>query len=211
MKKDLLFLLAGLAIVSLLATLTEMMGDIVSYKMMSIVFAAFFVGACMFDKYVFSIPTVADLEKRIMLKMKEEGYECKKEEGVLTYTLNGRRYNSYFWKVDKDVFRTMIVDYANIDDLWDKISLEGKAVLANYVNGECYHSLFHAKENCCLCSYTTFVRNPTDFINEARTGYDMICKAFNTAVEILPQIHHDYPANGQEGRIGFLKQENNNH
>ncbi|MBR4645516.1 MAG: hypothetical protein IKO75_00175 [Bacteroidales bacterium] len=210
MKKELLYVVVGLVYISILFTLTKV-GDLFPLWAGIILLVLYFVAIYIIETYVFSVPSVSDLETRIMLKMEKEGYKCKKEEGVLTYTLNGRRYDTYFWKVDKSVFRTMIVDCANIDDQWDKISLEGKAVLANYVNGECYHSLFHAKESCCCCSYTTFVRNPTDFINEARTGYDMICKAFNTAVEILPQIHHDYPANGQEGRIGFLKQENNNH
>ena len=37
----------------------------------------------------------------------------------------------------------------------------------------------------------------------------MICKAFYTAIEILSQIHHDYPANGQEGAIGLMNREMN--
>ena len=207
MKKELLFILAGLAIISLIATLMDNVGDVVSFGVLSIVFVAFFVGACLIDRYVLSIPTVADLEKRIMLKMDEEGYPCKKDEGVLVFKLNGREFRSYFQKTDQNAFRTAIVDFASIDEDWDKISMEGKAVLANYVNGECQHSTFYANEYGCFCTYTSFVRNPTDFLAETHIGYYTIKNAYTTAIEMLPSIKQQYTVDGHDGAIGFMSRE----
>ena len=203
MKKELLYLVVGIVYVSILFTLTEV-NDVFPLWTGIILLVPYFVAIYIIETYVLGVPSVADLETRIMLKMEKEGYQCKKDEGVLTYTLNGRRYDSYFWKVNKDMFRTVIVDRFAIDEQWDKISPEGKAVLANYVNGECNHSMFYTNEYGCTCSYITSVRNPADFLEEARKGYNMIGEAYITAVEILPKIKQDYPVNGQEGTIGFL-------
>lgn len=199
-------MIAGIVFVALMATMTEAMGDL-PFALVIILLALCFGAVYLLDIFVFSIPTVADIEKRVMIKMNEEGFQCKKDEGVLEYTMNGRVYESYFWRVDKNFFRTMIIDRANIDEDWDKISAEGKAVLANYVNAECYHSTFLSNEHGCSCAYTTFVRIPSDFFNEAKNAYDVIGKAFNTAMDILPQIKEKYPLVENESSVGFVRRE----
>lgn len=200
-------MISGIVFVALMASMTEAMGDL-PFALVIILLALYFGAVYLLDTFVFSIPTVADIEKRVMIKMNEEGFQCKKDEGVLEYTMNGRLYSTYFWRVDKNFFRTMIVDHANVDEHWDKISSEGKAVLANYVNEECYHSTFLSNEHGCSCAYTTFVRTPSDFHNEAKNAYDVIGKAFNTAIDILPQIKEKYPNGGQSDSIGFVRREN---
>lgn len=199
-------MIVGIVFVALMATKTEAMGDL-PFALVIILLMLCFGAVYLLDLFVFSIPTVADIEKRVMIKMNEEGYQCKKNEGVLEYTMNDRVYSSYFWRMDTNFFRTMIVDRAKIDEHWDKISDEGKAVLANYVNAECYHTTFLANEYGCSCAYTTFVRNPSDFLNEAKNAYDVIGRAYNTALEILPQIKEQYPLAGNESSVGFVRRE----
>lgn len=206
MKKEFLYMIAGIVFVALMATMTEAMGDL-PFALVIILLALCFGAIYLLDVFVFSIPTVADIEKRVMIKMNEEGFQCKKDEGVLEYTMNDRVYSSYFWRMDMNFFRTMIVDRANIDEHWDRISAEGKAVLANYVNAECYYTTFLANEYGCSCAYTTFVRNPSDFLNEAKNAYDVIGRAFGTALKVLPQIKEQYPMNGNEGSVGFVRRE----
>ena len=206
MKKPILYLLAGIIYVVLLFVLPDAM-DISPMWIAIALMAVYFVAIYLIDKYVFGISSVDVLEDKILQKMKKEGYRCEKEEGVLTYTMKGQEYKSFFWLVEKDVFRTMIVEYCSIDDQWDKISVEGKAVLANYINGECYHTTFYSNEYGCTCQFTTFVKDPADFLKEAKMGCDIIGTAIYKAVEMLPDIKQHYLANGQEESIGFLSRE----
>lgn len=206
MRKEYLYLKAGVIFVALTAAMNEAIGYLpVVLLVVLIVFC--FGTAYLLDVFVFSIRTVADLEKKVMIKMNEEGFLCKKNEGVLEYTMNGRVYESYFWRVDKNFFRTLIVDRAKIDEHWDKISEEGKSVLANYVNNECYHTTFIAKENGCICTHITYVRTSSDFLSEAQNAYEVIGRTFNTALEILPQIKGRYPLDESAGGIGFVNRE----
>lgn len=200
-------MIAGILFVALMTALTAVLGDLPTFFVITL-FAFFLATIFVVDTYVSNIPSVEELEQRIVRKMESEGYRCKKDEGVLEYTMNSRVFESYFWRVDKNFFRTMIIDRANIDEDWDKISAEGKAVLDNYVNRECYHSSFLSNEYGCSCAYTTFVRTPSDFLNEAKSAYDVIGKAFNTAIDILPQIKEKYPNSGQSDSIGFVRREN---
>lgn len=204
MRQEILYKVAGIVYIALMAVITGTMDDI-SFGFVIVLLVLCFGLAYLFDLFVFSIPTVADIEKRVMIKMNEEGYQCIKNEGVLEYTMNGRVYDSYFWRVDKNFFRTMIVDRTEIDDDWDKISAEGKAVLANYANNECNHTTIIAKGNGCVFTYTTYVRNPSDFLNEAKNAYDVIGTAFNTAMDILPQIKEKYHLVGNENSVGFIR------
>ncbi len=206
MKKENLYKVAGIIYIALMAAITETMGDF-SFGFMIALLVLCFGIAYLFDLFVLSIPTVADLEKRVIIKMNDEGFLCKKNEGVLEYTMNGRVYESYFWRVDKNFFRTLIVDRAKIDEHWDKISEEGKSVLANYVNNECYHTTFIAKENGCICTHITYVRTSSDFLGEAQNAYEVIGRTFNTALEILPQVKGRYPVDETEGGIGFVNRE----
>lgn len=86
MKKENLYKVAGIIYIALMAAITETMGDF-SFGFMIALLVLCFGIAYLFDLFVLSIPTVADLEKRVMIKMNEEGFLCKKNEGVLEYTM----------------------------------------------------------------------------------------------------------------------------
>ncbi len=153
---------------------------------------------------------VESIEYAILCKMQAEGYQCEKEEGVMVYQLNGRKYMTGFWNSGNGCYRAAIVDYLTIDDDWDDISNEGKAVLANHVNMECPHSLFVSHERGVACRFYTDVRNPDDFIRAAQDGYHVIGEAVETAMKALPQIKMQYSNKTNANPIGFVNRENGN-
>lgn len=159
-------------------------------------------------EYVFhKVDNVKDIEKKILNNLKSEGYGCSMDEGVMVYEMNGRKYRTHFWNMHTGLIRTAILDYAVIDDDWNKVSIEGKAILANYVNGECPHVTFIAQKSGVLFQYITYVHGAEDFLPEAKVAYDLITEAVQIAVNVLPQIKSQYPVNGRDGSIGFVSRE----
>ena len=162
----------------------------------------YFVGMFAIE-YFFSDNTEEKLVDGIIKKMTKDGYECKKEEGVLTYRLNDRQYRAYFWKTSKDCFRTEFLDYATIDADWDSISIEGKSVLANYVNNECPHISMIANKGGVVFSHITTVSDAGDFVEKAKLTYRIIGEAMSKATDVMPQIKGQYITGNSQNHIGF--------
>ena len=147
--------------------------------------------------------TVEKLVTSIIKKMNDDGYECQKKDGVLTYLLNGRVYRAYIQKTGANNFRLEVVDYLTIDEEWDKISIEGKSVLANYVNNNCQYTTFVSTENGVMCGFVGAINSSADFMEQAKLSYRMIGEAIETANNVLPDIRRQYPVVEQKNHIGF--------
>ena len=146
--------------------------------------------------------TEEKLINSIIRRMNNDGYKCQKVEGVLTYWLNGRVYRTYITKTGANNFRMEVVDYLTIDD-WDKISYEGKSVLANYVNSNCQYTTFVSSDNGVMCSFVAAINSSSDFMEQAKISYKIIGESLETANSILPQIKNNYTIKKQENHIGF--------
>ena len=206
MKKLLLNVAAFAIFMALILILLEVF-DFSFWVVYVVAVIFYFLAAFLIEKYTVNVLPVADLEDSIIKKLKREGYQCEKEEGDLVYVLKGRRYRTHFWAVGNGSFRTEIIDYLVIDGEWDKISYEGKAVLANYVNRECPHSTFLSTDVGVVCSYITYLRDSSDFIREAQLGYNVIGDAITTATNVLPQVKLRYLTTEKANLIGFVNNE----
>ena len=149
------------------------------------------------------------LKKDIIKTMKYEGYECAMEEGVLVYQMHGRKYNAYFWKTGKKSFRIEILDYGNIDEDWNKISLEGKSVLANYINQEYPQIKMVTAEKGVVFSYVTAISGGNEFLEKAQLSYNAMNETISRVFDVYPKIKERYSEKEQNRPIGFVNKELN--
>lgn len=149
------------------------------------------------------------LKKDIIKAMKYEGYECAMEEGVLVYQMHGRKYNAYFWKTGKKSFRIEILDYGNIDNDWNKISLEGKSVLANYINQEYPQIKMVTTEKGIAFSYVTAISGGNEFLEKAQLSYNAMNESVSRVFDVYPKIKERYSEKEQNRPIGFVNKDLN--
>ncbi len=168
----------------------------------------YFLGIFTIEHFIHRIRSEEKLEQKIIKKLRSEGYKCEKDEGELTYRMNGRTYRVHFWQSRNNEFRTAIVDYAQIDEEWENISMEGQAVLANAVNLENPHITLIAQSNRVVCVFISSVSSAEDFMVEIKRAYRAIGEALNYAYDILPQIKRHYPTKEKEKPIGFAQSNN---
>ncbi len=181
--------------------------DISSIVTFIILTAIYFLGIYAYEYYSSASINEESLKEKIIEKLNSEGFKCEKDEGSVVFQMKGRRYRTCLWETNHNNFRTSILDYLEIDENWDKISFEGKAVLANYVNRECYHTTFHCNDEGVICQYTTYIKNAKDFLDETKNAYILIDKAINVANDVLPQIKAHYTTGGKSSPIGFINKE----
>lgn len=148
------------------------------------------------------------LVRKIVKDLDEKGFKCKMDEGNLIYTMNDRKYHAGFWQTKSGLFRVSVVDYAIIDEKWDDISTEGKAILANYVNAKCYHTTFISNKDGVACQYVAYIQSEIDFLDEAKQASEMINYAIGTAYETLSEIKQEYSVDNKDKTIGFIRNNN---
>ena len=194
----LIYLLPGLLDVSPL---------VVSIVLIVVYFIAFFAVDYFMDVY----KSEEKFEKSIIKAMTDEGFECTKREGVFMYLMNGRRYRAYFWKTGRKSFRTLIVDNTEIgeDGEWESISYEGRAVIANYVNNECYHTAVVAHDSGVSIQFITSIDNPKDFLEVSKQAYRIMGETVAYIHKILPDIKNVYARKENDTRIGFVQNKAN--
>ncbi len=208
MKKS-LFKIAAFAVFMAIVIIVPDVFDISFLWAYVIAAILYMLSIFLIEKYVYDTDrvvksdSVENLENSIIKKMQGEGYHCEKDEGTLVYMMNGRKYRTHFWEVGNGSFRTEFVDYTIIDDDWNNISNEGKAILANYVNGKCPHTTFFSHDDGVVCSYIAYVHNSDDFIKEAKMGYNVIGEAITEATDVLPQVKQRYSTKDNTNPIGF--------
>ena len=201
MKKVALYIALGVIYITLCWLLPEWID--IPDVIIGVILIIIYIGGIFLIEHFFSYDDVEVLIRNIIKEMKEEGYECAKDEGVLQYSVNGRKYRAYFWHTGHNTFRTEIIDYALIDENWNDISFQGKSVLANYVNQNCPHSTIVASDKGIVCSHVTAISNAKDFLKSALISRDVINEALEKSSDILPYIKRDFPLQNEVKHIGF--------
>lgn len=195
-------------LIYLLPGLLDISPLVVSIVLIVLYFIAFFAVDYFMDVY----KSEEKFEKSIIKAMTDEGFECTKREGVFMYLMNGRRYRAYFWKTGRKSFRTLIEDYTVIgeDGEWESISYEGQAVIANYVNNECYHTTVVAREQGVSISFITSIDDSKDFLQVSKQAYKIIGETVEYIYKIFPDIKKMYARKENDTRIGFVQNKANN-
>lgn len=149
-----------------------------------------------------------ELERKIMKIMKEEGYNCEKNDGVLCYRMNDVWFRVYFGKRWNKCYRTDIIYYGKVHKDWGSISIEGKSVLDNYINRKFEHIKFISNNSGVACEHITSINNAKEFLEEAKNAYRLIDEAIDAVVDILPKIKLHYSCSEQKNAIGFNTNKN---
>ena len=194
------FFTTGTIFIILGAALPDLLG--ISYSLTAGVLVLLFFITMFIFEHIDSKNAEGKLIDSIIAKLSKDGYECKKEEGSLTFYLQGRRYWAYIWKTGRNQFRVEFVDYANIDEDWDNISFDGKSVLANYVNNECPYTSIVSSHKGVVCSHVTTVDDADDFLVKAKQSYNLFHESFDKVADIMPQIKERYTI-VEKKHIGF--------
>ena len=134
--------------------------------------------------------------------MSNKGYIIEKNEGFLIYRLNGRTYKAFLWEMGNRVFRTEVIDFTEFDE-WDKISAEGKALIADYVNQECPYTTCVVTLKGMAFSHITAIQTVEDFLFIAKSSYDLIGKAVNLTEKMVGTAQAAYSTKETNNHIGF--------
>lgn len=204
MKKAIIYIVIGITCVALLYAIPDLY-DIPIFTLSVILWVLFSIVLYITEKFYGRYNSVDELEYAISRKLNSEGFKCCKEEGRFVFQMDGRTFRTYFWNLGDGMFRTEFLDFTQMDDDWDAISQEGKAILADYINYDSPRVKFVYNEDVVVCQYITCVRNPKEFMKEADTAWRLTRETLKTIEEVLPKMTQRYAASGP---IGFVKRPN---
>lgn len=103
MKKIVLYALLVISYILLVSFVPELIDA--PYWLVSISLLSFyFVSIFLVELFTSDKKDVDSVTDNIISSMNKDSYKCQKDEGVLTYPLNGMTYRAYLWKVN-DCFR----------------------------------------------------------------------------------------------------------
>ena len=147
------------------------------------------------------------VEKRITKYFGEEGYEWKKEDGILNVKRAGAIFR-IFLKGEKNITPTSLwIQYAvNLDDELSKMHWAGNTVMVNLLNDR-HPSLnvsLNLDEHVLWVHYRADIRSQNDFAFHFNGAYQEIQSLMNDYNEMLPKLQADFPVQAKQQRpIGF--------
>lgn len=150
---------------------------------------------------------IALVEKKVTKYFTEEGYEWKKENGILNVKRSGEIFR-IFLKGEKNITPTSLwIQYAvNLDDDLNKMHWAGNTVMVNLLNDR-HPSLnvsMNLDEHVLWVHYRADIRSKNEFAFHFNGAYHEIQSLINDCSELLPKLQADFPAQTKQQRpIGF--------
>ena len=148
--------------------------------------------------------SVGKLVKRIAKKMTANGIKCEKGEVNLRYSLNNRAFKARFWPSKSSGYRAVIIELISLD-IWEKITDEGRSLWVNQINRNNLDMKVFSLDDSVVCQYTTFIKKPADFVDEAKRGYDVFGETMNSFYDKLSEMEQQYAVREPMRPIGFLR------
>lgn len=150
---------------------------------------------------------LARIEKKVTNYFTNEGYEWKKEDGILNVKRSGANFR-IFLKGEKNITPTSLwIQYAvNLDDDLSKMHWAGNTVMVNLLNDR-HPSLnvsLNLDEHILWVHYRADIRSQKDFAFHFNGAYQEMQSLMNDYGELLPKLQADFPVQSKQQRpIGF--------
>ena len=150
---------------------------------------------------------LAKMEKKVTEYCAEEGYECKKEDGILNVKCRGV-YFRIFLNGKEDLQSTSLwVQYAtHLDEDLSTLYWTGQTVLVNVLNHK-HPSLnvsLDLNDHILWAHYRADIRSQEEFAFHFNGAYNEMKSLMSDCSELLPQLRADFPPQPkQQTTIGF--------
>jgi hypothetical protein len=168
----------------------------------AIIGAAYLIG----KRYIGSA-RLANIEKKVTEYCAYEGYECKKEDGILNIKRTGVNFR-IFLNGKEDLQSTSLwVQYAtSLDEDLSKMHWAGQTVMVNVLNDR-HPSLnvsMNTEDHVLWVHYRADIRSQKEFAFHFNGAYNEMQSLMHDYSEILPKLQADFPAEKkQPNPIGF--------
>lgn len=170
--------------------------------------ACVLVGAAYYIGYRF-FPSirVANMEKKVTDYFTNQGYEWKKEEGILNVKRAGTNFR-IFLKGEKDMLSTSLwIQYATqMDEDMSKMHWAGQTVMVNVLNDR-HPSLnvsMNIEDHILWAHYRADIHSQNEFVYHFNGAYHEMQSLMSDCGELLPKLQTDFPVQAKQQRpIGF--------
>ena len=148
-----------------------------------------------------------NIEKRVTEYFTNEGYEWKKEDGVLNVKRTGVNFRIFLRGEDNMSSTSLWVQYATqLDEDMSKIHWAGQTVMINVLNDR-HPSLnvsMNTEDHVLWVHYRADIRSQKEFAFHFNGAYSEMQSLMKDYSEILPKLQADFPVQTKAQKpIGF--------
>ena len=147
------------------------------------------------------------MEKRVTYYFTHEGYEWKKEDGVLNVKRAGVNFRIFLGGKENTASTSLWVQYATkLDDDVNNMHWAGQTVMVNVLNDR-HPSLnvsMNIEDHVLWVHYRADIRSQKEFAYHFNGAYNEMQSLMNDYGEMLPKLQADFPLQEkQQKTIGF--------
>lgn len=150
---------------------------------------------------------LANMEKKVTDYCAHEGYECKKEDGILNIKRTGVNFRIFLNGKEDMQSTSLWIQYAtSLDKDLNQIHWAGQTVMVNVLNDR-HPSLnvsMNTEDHVLWVHYRADIRSQKEFAFHFNGAYSEMQSLMQDYSELLPKLQADFPLEKkQQTPIGF--------
>lgn len=161
--------------------------------------------SCAYVLFFSRIEKLDRVKKKIVSKLRAEGYECSIEEEVIVVTKQQRKWQVYIFESEfHNVFTVYFTDFFVVGTPED-VHWVGSNVLMSAANTEFPQVKVTGDEGAYMCQYQSVIRNADDFMVVYREAWNNIMQTIKWMRDNWDETVRRFPASKEktEHKIGF--------
>lgn len=149
----------------------------------------------------------SDMEKKVTDYFSHEGFEWKKEDGVLNVKRSGVNFRVFLKEEEHMKSTSLWIQYATqLEEDLGKIHWAGQTVMVNVLNDR-HPSLnvsMNTEDHVLWVHYRADIRSQKEFAYHFNGAYSEMQSLMKDYSDILPKLQADFPSEKKEHKpIGF--------